>query len=166
MLQSISPFPPGTHPDMPLAVISTVISTVLAGPCSPGSFFIPLTIPWLLAGAVFHLIECQELLVTTTSALHGKGASGELEQGRGSTFGVGQLCSGCGPTGARGEVINPLSGPGIRNILLLQTAPLQNCYSCSKTSSWIFQGLFHTDKASHRQTLSRRAASAGSRIPE
>lgn len=50
MLQSIAPFPPGIHLDVPLAVISTVISTVLAGPALHGSFFIPLMIPWLLQG--------------------------------------------------------------------------------------------------------------------
>lgn len=57
MLQSIAPFPPGIHLHVLLGVISTVISTVLAGLALHGSFFIPLMILWLLAGVVFHLIE-------------------------------------------------------------------------------------------------------------
>lgn len=142
--QSI-PLPIRNSPPRAVAVISTAISTVLARPCYPRLIFHPSDDSLLLAGAVFHLISDRSP-VSTGNILCGKG-SPRGAGNQGGRHGLGGIIvpkdfpRWMWPHRGCGEVINPLSGPGVRNILLLQTAPSQNCYFCSTISSWIFQGL-------------------------
>lgn len=156
----IAPFPPGIHPDVPLAVINTVISTVLAGPALQSSFFIPLTVPWLLAGAVFHLVS------TTKMFYREKEPPGEPGMREGKSSLGGMMVHRDFHTWmwkqAHGEVINQGQEWGT-SFSFKQRHP-RVVISAAEPADGFFQGDLRA--VPQGQTLSRCAAPAGRRILE